>query len=107
MLRPPPPPPPPPKKVFSTLESLVPSKKKTLNSRNNSSAPDFQPMNSSLISARVSTSNDRGLRPYWNGQVTEWSRKLWLPIVTALQVHLRPHPACALPSHYKTRGSLQ
>ncbi|CAB5206637.1 hypothetical protein RhiirA1_214443 [Rhizophagus irregularis] len=29
-----PPPPPPPKKVSSTLESLVPSKKKTLNSRN-------------------------------------------------------------------------
>ncbi|CAB4434207.1 unnamed protein product [Rhizophagus irregularis] len=49
MLRPPPPPPPPPKKVSSTLESLVPSKNKTLNSRNNSSASDFQPMNSSYV----------------------------------------------------------
>src|SRR5271167_1685211 len=33
-------------------------------------------------SAQVSTSNNRDIRPYWNGQVAEWSRKLWLPIVT-------------------------
>src|SRR3954452_5112567 len=63
------------------LGSLVSSKKKTLNSRNNSSAPNFQPMNLSAISARVSTSNDQDLRPYWNSQVKEWSQKLWLPTV--------------------------
>ncbi|RIA98580.1 hypothetical protein C1645_812644 [Glomus cerebriforme] len=82
MLRPPPPPPPPPKKGSSTHGSLVSNKKRILNGRNNSSAPDTQPTDSSAISNQGSTSNDRDLRPYWNGQVTEWSRKLWLPIVT-------------------------
>jgi hypothetical protein len=79
---PPPPPKPPPKKGSSTLGSLVPRKKKTLNGRNNSSVPDSQPMNLSVTSTQVSTSNNRDLRPYWNGQVAEWSRKLWLPIMT-------------------------
>src|SRR5436190_1254999 len=76
---PPPPPLPPPKKGSG---SLVSSKKRILNGRNNSSAPDFQPTNSSAILNRVSTSNNQDIRPYWNGQVAEWSRKLWLPIMT-------------------------
>src|SRR5437588_2000826 len=79
---PPPPPPPPPKKGSSMLGSLVSSKKRILNGRNNSSAPDTQPTNSSAILDQGSTSNGRDLKPYWNGQVAEWSQKLWLPIVT-------------------------
>ena len=62
--------------------SLVLSKKRILNGRNNSSDPDTQPTNSSAILDQGSTSNNRDLRPYWNGQVAEWSQKLWLPIVT-------------------------
>ena len=77
---PPPPSPPPPKKGSG---SLVSSKKRILNSRNNSSAPNFQPMNSPAILNRVSTSNSQDIRPYWNGQVAKWSQKLWLPTDSA------------------------
>src|SRR5262245_24986383 len=45
------------KKGFLYARSQVSSKKKTLNGRNNSSAPDFQPMNSSVTSGQESTSN--------------------------------------------------
>src|ERR1044072_3975837 len=77
-----PPPLPPPKKGSSMHGSLVSSKKRILNDRNNSSDPDTQPTNSSAILDQESTSNDRDLRPYWNEQVAKWSQKLWLPIVT-------------------------
>src|SRR3954447_19198919 len=100
-------PPPPPKKVSSMLGSLVSSKKRILNGRNNSSAPDTAPTNSSAILNQGSTSNGRDLRPYWNGQVAEWSQKLWLPIVTDLPLCLRPHPVYTLPPYYKTCGSLR
>ncbi|CAI2184626.1 9843_t:CDS:1, partial [Funneliformis geosporum] len=62
--------------------SLVSSKKRILNSRNNSSNPDTQPMNLSAILDQRSTSNNRDLRSYWNEQVAEWSQELWLPIMT-------------------------
>src|SRR3954453_11042886 len=78
----PPLPPPLPKKVSSMLGSLVSGKKRILNGRNNSSAPDTQPTNSSAILDQGSTSNGRDLRPYWNRQAAEWSQKLWFPIVT-------------------------
>ncbi|CAI2183780.1 12083_t:CDS:10 [Funneliformis geosporum] len=57
-------------------------KKRILNGRNNSSASNIQLMNSSTILDQGSTSNSWDFRPYWNGQVVEWSQKLWLPIVT-------------------------
>src|SRR4051794_28256981 len=78
----PPPPPPPPKKGSSVHGSLVSSKKRILDGRNNSSAPETQPTNLSAILDQGSTSNDWDLRPYWNEQVAEWSQKLWLPIAT-------------------------
>src|ERR1044072_9436997 len=73
-------PPPPPKKGSG---SLVSSKKRILNSRNNSSAPNVQPMNSPAILNQVTTSNNQDIRPYWNGQVAKWSQKLWLPTDSA------------------------
>src|SRR5688572_25885961 len=66
------------KKGSSMLKSLVSSKKRTLSNRSNFSASGSQSMNS----AQIPTSNDWNLRPYWNGQVTEWSQKLWLSIIT-------------------------
>ena len=62
MLTPPPPPPPPkppPKKGSYKRRSSAPQ------SSNNSSAP--QPIN---------------VRPYWNGKVADWSKKLLLPTET-------------------------
>ncbi|GBB85624.1 hypothetical protein RclHR1_01210032 [Rhizophagus clarus] len=69
MLRPPPP---PPKKSSSMHRSLVPNKKGILNGRNNSSAPISD----------IRSGVNWNLRPYWNGQIMEWSQKLWLPIMT-------------------------
>src|ERR1044071_9340121 len=78
---PPPPPPPLPKKGSSMLGSLVSSKKKTLNGRNSSSAPDFQPMNSSVTSGQESTSNAKDCKPYWDNRAKVLSERLWLPNV--------------------------
>lgn len=93
---------PPPRKVSFTFKSLMPSKKKTLNSRNNFSAPNFWPMNSSATSA----SNDWDLRLYWNGQVTEWSQKLWLLIMTDSADSPLTSFSLILPPHYKTHSFL-
>src|SRR3954466_14993563 len=83
---PPPPSPPPPQKGISTRAYQVSNKKKTSSDRKNSSSPDSQLTSSSAISAPVSTSSAQGLRPYWNAQAKELSRKLWLPTKTDFAV---------------------
>ena len=72
-------PPLPPREGISTRAYHVPNKKKTSSDRRNSSSPDSQLTSSSVISAPVSTSNPQSLRPYWNAQAEELSRRLWLP----------------------------
>jgi len=39
----------------------------------------IQNINSSLILSRLSTLNEKGLKPYWNMQCQELQSKLWLP----------------------------
>ena len=65
-------PPPPPLPLPTSI--LVSSKKRTLSVKSNL---EFQ---SASSLAQVSTSN-RDLKPYWNGQVAEWSQNLWLPTI--------------------------
>ena len=80
MLTPPPPPPPPkppPKKGSYKRRSSAPQ------SSNNLSAPQ----SSNNLSAPQSSNNSSApqpinVRPYWNGKVADWSKKLLLPTET-------------------------
>ncbi|RIA88643.1 hypothetical protein C1645_774481 [Glomus cerebriforme] len=58
------------------LGSLVSSKKKTLNDRNNFSTPNFQPMSSSVTLGQESTSNVKDCKPYWNNHAKILSERL-------------------------------
>ncbi|RIA87682.1 hypothetical protein C1645_776760, partial [Glomus cerebriforme] len=58
------------------LGSLVSSKKKTLNDKNNFSAPDSQPMSSSVTLGQESTSNIKDCKSYWNNYAKALSERL-------------------------------
>ena len=81
-----PPPPPPswrPKMNVSFMrESPARNRKKILKSRNSTSSHNSQTITSSLISAPALTSRGLDCVPYWNDQVADWSRRLWLPTET-------------------------
>ena len=68
----------------ATVESLVTNRKTTLPDRLISCEQNTQSTKSSKTSDPVSTSNEKDLKPYWNQPIAEISKKLWLPIKTAL-----------------------
>jgi putative transposase len=83
MLTSPPPPPWRPKMNASFMrESPARNRKKILKGRNSTSSHNSQTITSSLISAPALTSRGLDCVPYWNDQVADWSRRLWLPTET-------------------------
>ena len=90
-----PPPPPPswrPKMNVSFMrESPARNRKKILKSRNSTSSHNSQTITSSLISAPALTSRGLDCVPYWNDQVADWSRRLWLPTETGSAIEFIFH----------------
>ena len=66
----------------STLESVVPTRKKTCRDKSRTSRSNTRTMSSSKTLVQVSTSEEKGYRPFWNELSKAWSQKLWLPIKT-------------------------
>lgn len=63
----------------ATLESLRLDKKRIWNHKSNTSEKDIQNTKSLKILEAVLTSRGRDLKPFWNRQSKEISRKLWYP----------------------------
>lgn len=67
---------------FATVESPPTNKKKIYSHRRNTLANTTEITKLSLILDRVSTSREKGLKPYWTKQSGEISQKLWCPTET-------------------------
>lgn len=63
-----------------TVESQALDKKTILTDKSNTCEQTIQTIKLSQTLDRVSTSQERAFEPYWNCQVGELSKKLWLPI---------------------------
>ncbi len=71
-----------PKMNVSFIRESPARNRKILKGRNSTSSHNSQTITSSLISAPALTSRGLDCVPYWNDQVADWSRRLWLPTET-------------------------
>jgi putative transposase len=69
----------------ATVGSVALNKKMTSTNKSNSCKKNIQNQKSYQISDLESTTKEKDLTPYWNGQCKEINSKLWLPTKTALQ----------------------
>ncbi|WP_293093136.1 hypothetical protein [Moorena sp. SIO3I6] len=71
-------------KRSATAESVPASKETTSTDFSPTSTPFFPTPKSSLTSAQVSTTIEKGLKPYWSELSSEISSRLLLPVETDL-----------------------